>query len=505
MRNLITYGVCLAAAAMLLLGCTNLFSSDSSDSSENGDTTSDGELTIQGQLHGLSGLSGQSVEAQQQEADWVVVALSWSHGFEPPDLFAGLAGEADSGFELTFWEDAEVIDLGSDGTFSYSPPVDGGFVLFAVDLEDDGDPVKGLIGVGTGEEGLVWQAMDTEFLTGTVDLGTIAQNNGLIWGSDTTVQQLEAGGALTDSESVLQLAYFDDGVRMLKNHLNVGYDISRGGLAERAYKPVVVVMYAGGEAETEYDELKAGFEPGDLEREEGYMLAVVVQGNPTIELKPPEEISWDHEDESQSLTDFKEIELYDEEGSGIYSGGFRFYEDEDDDMGRFIPLDEHFSANWTIKVNDDEYEINLDSALTADDLTGEQSPFPVPRIDVNVDDADLLESIEVEWFQMDGGVAPGQLSQSVRERLIGTFQVKLNDEDAEEDGIKYQEQLYPDAGESAVTVVEPDKGWKLDPEHTQGDDDEEPFRLTDISLTVSLKMTHVVLDYGWGYYDEDDD
>ena len=245
--KLLRYLMAVVLLVFLAAGCNNILGSDeggesSSDDSETEDESSsddsetEDELLVEGQLV-TADQSTQGVSAQQSEAaEWRVLAVSWGADFEPFDLYSIINPNTDlESLSLDHWDELDVIEPDADGSFEWTRPQDGGFVLFAVDVNDEFDPVKGLIGI-EGEENTSWQALDSEQITGAIDLGAIEppdSEDKLIWSADTTVSELAAEGLIQDEDTVLQLAYFNDGVRMLKNLLSVGHDITADGVSRR--------------------------------------------------------------------------------------------------------------------------------------------------------------------------------------------------------------------------------------------------------------------------------
>lgn len=489
----------------LATGCTNIFGGDDEGGSSSDDSPAEDDRLVQGQLV-TADQSTQGVSAQQsEEADWRVLAVSWGADFEPFDLYSILNPNTDlESLSLDHWDQLDVIEPEADGSFQWTRPRDGGFVLFAVDVNDEFDPVKGLIGI-EGEDNTSWQALDSEHITGAMDLGAIEppdSEDELIWSADTTVSELAAEGLIRDEDTVLQLAYFNDGVRMLKNLLSVGYDIAADGVSRRDARVYVGLEYqARGLEYNGYEAIKNGYGPEEFVPNEfpGYSLYFIVEADtePTLHVYPPEDITYQVDgSETLSADEGRKLDvgpIQDNDGNNIPGWcGARLLV-EAGDRGVIFP--EHVSGNWTLEVNGEPRAVNLDSGFSATDFDAGDFPLPVPELKVAVDSENLLETVTLEWHRVTASGTERLHPDAVAD-ILGTGNAWLTQigegEGEEEQADRVQESLsvLPDQ-----TSVQPEMEWKLEGDPTPGKDDP-PYGLSAVGLPSAINMTHL-----WGGYD----
>jgi hypothetical protein len=110
----------------------------------------------------------------------------------------------------------EVIELGMDGSFSFE--INNGKSFFAYLVDESLDfKVKGLLGIGTGEN-QYWENISTKELDGEINLGNIAQQDGLILKAELSLDELKLNENV--KEQIKRFSKLDDNIRMYANYAN---------------------------------------------------------------------------------------------------------------------------------------------------------------------------------------------------------------------------------------------------------------------------------------------
>lgn len=451
------YGV--IASSVLLASCDLLF-----DSEEDQQPAFPAGLSVRGTISGVGAASvaGSRVEASAADSDWVVVAVYWAPGFAPPDAMGDVGRLWDgkiTGDEVRFdfWESAEVIPVQPDGSFLWQPPENVQYVLFAVDLNDAVDPVRGVLSIGTAA-GLTWDAPATALLAGAVDLGTYTPSEtSLTWTGTTTAEAMEAAGNLSNMDLVQQMSFFDDGIRLLKSQLSTGFDISRDGIVERDTRIIFALNVAGpgtldGAPATVSDltgdgiSAQAGLEYFNTPEDPFYVIRYIAKGaglteSTANEFRPPRDIDYTVRDDSgEFVTRTMPADRFSEgswgdayPGAGVLLGSIADIGTSPDggEQTREWFFTDVLSESWTVRIGDLERGVVFDSPILENNpIDDEWYAVPVPSVKGVLNAAgDSITAVELTWYQYVGGSMQPITSSSVLSMVIPSLTFSISDPD----------------------------------------------------------------------------
>ena len=435
-----TYSLTVLIVALLTVAAScNFFGSDSDS-----DPVLPAGLSIQGRIGSVNtSTAGAGFNALSTNPDWVIVAVYWGPDFRQPDIMADIGRLWDpedsftgSDLNFDFWEGHAVIPVASDGSFNWEPPENVQFVLFAVDLNDSVDPVRGLLGIGSST-GLVWQSPTTDLLDGRVDLGSFTPDTSLVWESSVTLEELAADGGVSNGDLALQVAFFDDSISLLKSQLSTCFEITRQGITERDFRIYFVLNVNGGGTDgTTVEQIEAGIAPTNAlpqDEDVGYVIRYVAYGaglntSVPIAFKPPRDISWTNGSggngtmASGSFTEFPWDDEY-PEGSGVFMG---FVGTVDGETYNEWFMTATHAESWRVRIGNLERGIVFDSPVLANKpRTTGRHWLPIPKLQAQLNNDDThIEALTFTWHRYrDNAMEP--LSDAIMARIMPGFLLSI--------------------------------------------------------------------------------
>ncbi len=261
-------------------------------------------------------------------------------------------------------------EVGSTGNFSANIEDDKKFVAFLVDESKDYEKSKGVIGVSVGEE--EWEALNTEYFDGDINLGDLSGNSDLYESSF----DLESN---ENKSNIENLAKYDNILRSVKNTINLSE------LGARSRSDVVF----GSENK---DKFKDNYgEVSDFSFS-GYQLVLYrdEKFNSGIKLYPPSDVSWGNGTSYSTISGCDAS--YENDDQFLEFG----YGEDKDNLFQTIP-----EGNWSLKDNNDNVIAYLDYYISKPVKDDGRSVVPMVSFKVNTEN-DKIVSFDLKYYLYDG-------------------------------------------------------------------------------------------------------